>query len=154
MTGFSPDTPGVFSAACEGNDSDLRRFLHDMLENDLLCTESHGLHVRESAVPMAQQCAAMRRLAPHTSKIEDGDTLENMESGSSSGSSGSSNSSSGSSGSSSRSFRKARSCFPIWVRKELKDWVHDHWQHPYPDADEKIEMCTKYNASAQQINIW
>lgn len=36
----------------------------------------------------------------------------------------------------------------------LKNWLFDHWYHPYPSEEEKGVICTQTNLSMNQINNW
>jgi Homeobox KN domain len=36
----------------------------------------------------------------------------------------------------------------------LCSWCSAHWGHPYPDVDEKDELCNQYSMSRQQLDIW
>jgi Homeobox KN domain len=39
-------------------------------------------------------------------------------------------------------------------RLGLRAWCIAHWDHPYPDADEKDELCNEYSMSRKQLDIW
>jgi Homeobox KN domain len=43
---------------------------------------------------------------------------------------------------------------PEWVKTELICWFNAHWQHPYPDATEKYQLCEKYNMTTRKLNNW
>jgi len=36
----------------------------------------------------------------------------------------------------------------------LKLWLFDHSKHPYPDDDEKDELCLRTNLTIPQLNHW
>ncbi|KNC81228.1 hypothetical protein SARC_06440 [Sphaeroforma arctica JP610] len=36
----------------------------------------------------------------------------------------------------------------------LREWLNEHYQHPYPDADEKEELCKKTGMTIIQVNYW
>ena len=39
-------------------------------------------------------------------------------------------------------------------RLGLRAWCSAHWDHPFPDADEKDELCNEYGISRKQLDIW
>jgi Homeobox KN domain len=39
-------------------------------------------------------------------------------------------------------------------RLGLRAWCYAHWLHPYPDSDEKDELCNEYSVSRKQLDIW
>jgi hypothetical protein len=39
-------------------------------------------------------------------------------------------------------------------RLGLRAWCSAHWDHPYPDADEKHELCREFSMSRRQLDIW
>jgi Homeobox KN domain len=39
-------------------------------------------------------------------------------------------------------------------RLGLRAWCSAHWVHPYPDSDEKDELCNEYSMSRKQLDIW
>ena len=39
-------------------------------------------------------------------------------------------------------------------RLGLRAWCFAHWDHPFPNADEKDELCNEYSVSRKQLDIW
>jgi hypothetical protein len=50
--------------------------------------------------------------------------------------------------------KKSRKNFPSQSIQVLKNWLHEHLVHPYPNENDKIQLSNATGLSVQQVNNW
>ncbi|PRP87661.1 hypothetical protein PROFUN_02361 [Planoprotostelium fungivorum] len=53
-----------------------------------------------------------------------------------------------------KSNRKRRGNLPEMITNALKRWIVEHWAHPYPSDEEKVNLCATTGLTLTQLNNW
>jgi len=50
--------------------------------------------------------------------------------------------------------KRKRKNLPESSKNLLKKWLADHWFHPYPSNDEKLQLCEQTGITMHSLNHW